>query len=255
MTQVHLNLPTVLAIVAVVGAASFAAGQAVSPDSSSSSVSPVAASPAEAPMEMSDPPMQTAESDDMLPPGHPPTSGPGAMAAANLPAGHPSIGSLDPMGASGTVPDEPAAAQTPLEWRAPPRWQLVPNASRFRLATYRIPRAPGDPDDAEFSITQAGGSVEANAERWVGQFDAAGRSTAKRSTRRVGTLDVTVVEAQGTYSGGMAKDASSGSGYALLGAIVSTPGMPHFFKLTGPAKSVLAARTEFDQMIASLVMH
>jgi hypothetical protein len=68
-------------------------------------------------------------------------------------------------------------------------------------------------------------------------------------------LDVTVVEAQGTYSGGMAKDASSGSGYALLGAIVSTPGMPHFFKLTGPARSVLAARTEFDQMIANLVMH
>jgi hypothetical protein len=252
MTQVHLNLPTVLAIVAVVGAAAFAAGQAVSPDSSSSSVSPVAASPAEAPMEMNDPSMQTATSDDLLPPGHPPTSGPGAVAATDLPAGHPSIGALDPMGAQGAAPDEPAAAQTPLEWHAPPRWQLVPNASKFRLATYRIPHAPSDPDDAELSITQAGGSVEANAQRWVGQFDAASQKTAKRSMRKVGTLDVTVVEAQGTYSGGMAKDASSGSGYALLGAIVSTPGMPHFFKLTGPAKTVLAARPEFDQMIGSL---
>jgi hypothetical protein len=153
------------------------------------------------------------------------------------------------------TPDMPSAAETPLDWHAPPRWQLVPNASRFRLATYRIPHAAGDPDDAELSVTQAGGSVEANAERWIGQFDAAGQKTAKRTPRRVGSLDVTVIEAQGTYSGGMVKDAASGSGYALLGAIVSTPGMPHFFKLTGPAKTVQAARSEFDQMIGGLELH
>jgi hypothetical protein len=87
----------------------------------------------------------------------------------------------------------------------------------------------------------------------MGQFDAVGQKSAKRSTRRVGPLEVTVIEAQGAYSGGMVKDASSGSGYALLGAIVSTPGMPHFFKLTGPARTVMAARAEFDQLIGSLV--
>jgi hypothetical protein len=252
MTNVHLNLPTVLAIVAVVAAAAFAAGQAVSPDSSSSKPV-VAAGPAEAPMEMNEAPMQTAESDDLLPPGHPPTSGPGAAAAGDLPAGHPPINSMDPGSAPMAAPDLPAEATSPLEWHAPARWQLVPNASRFRLATYRIPRAPADPDDAELSVTQAGGSIDANAQRWMGQFDAVGQKSAKRSTRRVGPLEVTVIEAQGAYSGGMVKDASSGSGYALLGAIVSTPGMPHFFKLTGPARTVMAARAEFDQLIGSLV--
>lgn len=42
-------------------------------------------------------------------------------------------------------------------------------------------------------------------------------------------------------------------GSALLGAIVSTPDMPQFFKLTGPAKTVLTARGELEAMIGSLV--
>jgi len=123
----------------------------------------------------------------------------------------------------------------------------------MRLATYTVPRAPGDAIDAELSITRAGGSVDANADRWIGQFDAAGQQAAKKTSRKVGTLDVLVVEVQGTYSGGMGRDSTPQAGWALLGAIASTPDMPHFFKLTGPAKSVLAARKEFDALIGSLV--
>ena len=41
-------------------------------------------------------------------------------------------------------------------------------------------------------------------------------------------------------------------GWALLGAIVETAGMPHFFKMTGPAKSVKAARTELEGMIDTI---
>lgn len=122
----------------------------------------------------------------------------------------------------------------------------------MRLATYRVPRADGDKDDAELSVTQAGGSVDANVERWIGQFDAEGQKTAKRTTRKVGSLDVTIVEVQGTYSGGMGKAPAAGEKWALLGAIVGTPGMPHFFKLTGPAKTVLAARGELDALVSSV---
>jgi hypothetical protein len=165
-----------------------------------------------------------------------------------LPIGHPP---LDPMDPAGSPLPPSVAPQSSLEYKAPARWVLVPNASTMRLATYRIPRAPGDTEDAELSITQAGGSVEANADRWVGQFDAAGQRTAKRSTRNVGALTVTTVEVQGKFEGGMGKDA--GTGWALLGAIIATPGTPHFFKLTGPAKTVLAARAEFEAMMATLV--
>jgi hypothetical protein len=218
MTDIRVGLPTLLIIVAVVGAGAFAAGRSWSPpETSAPPAAPVAAMP-------------LSDDDDMLPPGHPPT------------------------GALGDLPDPSEVPESSLTFSAPARWQLVPNASTMRLATYRVPRAPGDSEDAELSITQAGGSVDANAERWIGQFDPAARKTAKRATRKVGQLEVTTVEVHGTYSPGMGGDASSGEGRALLGAIVDTPGMPHFFKLTGPVKTVQAARAEFEAMIASVAL-
>ena len=221
----RLSLPTVGILVAIVGAGAFAAGRATSPESTAS-FSP----PPPSPVAM---PMDTNEGTEQLPPGHPP------------------LDSIDQAGSPTALGVSPAP-QTSLEWHAPARWQLVPNASTMRLATYRVPRAPGDTDDAELSITQAGGSVAANADRWLGQFDAASRRGATRTVRNVGTLEVTSVWVQGTFSAGMGMDSSSKPGWALLGAIVATPDAPHFFKLTGPVKSVAAARAEFDAMIASL---
>jgi hypothetical protein len=124
----------------------------------------------------------------------------------------------------------------------------------MRLATYKIPRVQGDPADPELSIVAAGGSVEANADRWVGQFDAEGQKTAKRSTRKVGALDVTIVDVQGTFSGGMGPAAGPSADWALLGAIVPAADTLYFFKLTGPAKSVAAARAEFDAFANHLAL-
>jgi len=241
MKDIRLGIPTLVLLLSVVGAASFAAGRAVSTES--------APPPAPAPASLAPAPAEPdTEDPNDLPPGHPPTSD---MNGADLPAGHPPIGSMnEPFAAA----DPTAPEQGSLQFTAPPRWQLVPNASSMRLATYRVPRAAGDAADPELSITQAGGSVDANAERWIGQFGPAGQSSAKRTTRKVGPLEVVVVEVQGTYSGAMGEAGAAQSAWALLGAIVSTPGMPHFFKLTGPAKSVLAARGEFDAMIGTLVV-
>jgi hypothetical protein len=251
MNAVRLTHPTVLVLVAVVAAGAFAAGRSVSVDSTSS-FSPSAPSPAAMPTETADLPMDTAANDEPLPPGHPPTMGAGVGAMGALPPGHPPVDSMDPTGGPMAALDVPPAAPSPLEWLVPGRWQVAANTSPFRLATYRIPRAAGDPEDAELSVTRAGGSVDANAQRWIGQFDAAGQKAAKRTTRKVGAVEVTTIEVQGNYSGGMGKDPSPRSGWALLGAIVSTPDMPQFFKLTGPAKSVSAAHAEFDAMIGSL---
>ncbi|MDP9150388.1 MAG: hypothetical protein M3O36_10675 [Myxococcota bacterium] len=246
MNRIRLSLPTVIALVAIVGAGAFAAGQSMSGDPTR----PVAAArPAATEAdEETEPP---GENENALPPGHPLTGGAGT--AGPLPLGHPPVEPMDQARAQMQManPDPDGAAPGRLEWQLPARWQTVANASPFRLATCRVPRAPGDDTDAELSITQAGGSVEANAERWIGQFDPAGQKTAKRSTRRVGALDVAIVEVQGTYSGGMTKDAPGGAGWALLGAIAATPGSPYFFKLTGPAKTVLASRREFDQLVSS----
>jgi len=77
----------------------------------------------------------------------------------------------------------------------------------------------------------------------------------KRAKQKVGDLDVTVVEIHGTFSGsGMpgAAPAAPKPSFALFGAIVETQGSLTFFKLTGPEKTMAAAKPGFDKLVASL---
>ena len=179
-----------------------------------------------------------------LPPGHPPI---GAGASGGMAA----------MGGSGTpgsggmpqANDDPAT----LTWKVPATWKVLPNPSAMRLATYRVPRAAGDTDDADVSVTRAGGTADANIERWLTQFDGRGKDTRAEST--VNGLKVTIVDVSGTYLGsGMTPGAAPAShaGWSLLAAIVEGPGVLYFVKVTGPAASVHAARPAFNALLASV---
>lgn len=186
----------------------------------------------------------------------PPRVAQGAPPAATeaLPPGHPPVEQAPP----GSAFVGPGDVTTSLAWKAPARWQSAPNPSSMRLATYKIPRAQGDSEDPELAISQAGGSIDANVDRWISQFGPEAAKTAKRTTRKVGDLDVTVVEVSGTFAAGGMGMPSAAPGprqdWALLGAIVATPSMPHFFKMTGPTKSVQAARAEMDELLGSLTV-
>jgi hypothetical protein len=102
--------------------------------------------------------------------------------------------------------------------------------------------------------------VEPNLTRWLGQFTQPDGSDtaqkAKRSQRKLGGMNVVTVDATGTYSGGMgmpgAAPAAPQPDSQLLGAIVSGPKGPVFFKLTGPRESVERARPGFDALLHSL---
>jgi len=147
-----------------------------------------------------------------------------------------------------------AAAAGDITWSAPPAWKVAPNPSQLRKATYKIPKADGDPEDAELSVSQAGGGVDANIQRWSGQFQ--GAPKLKVSHREVAGLSVTLVEGHGTFNGGGAMmggaPSSPKSNWALLGAIVDSVDPPYFFKLTGPEKTVTGARADFDSFVEAL---
>jgi hypothetical protein len=239
MKDVRVSFSTLLIVSAIVGAGAFAAGRSTGGQATSSTIT-MAADPRANDLHPQDPHEQglpgAPQDDEPLPPGHPPFDPNGAMPGAG-----------------------PAAdtSEPSLEWKVPARWKVVPNPSTMRIATYRVPHAASDSVDAEVSVTQAGGSVEANADRWVGQFDAEGQKHAKRTTKKIAGFDVTIVEVEGTYAGGMAMGSSGGAppeaaNTALLGAIVGTPGMPYFFKMTGPARSVHDARADLDSLLASM---
>ncbi|MBN9167123.1 MAG: hypothetical protein BGO98_46400 [Myxococcales bacterium 68-20] len=240
MNEGRFSLTTLLAVAIIVGAGAFAAGRGTN-------TAPAAQT-------------TITEARSMTPPDHGGEGTPaghthaGGLASPrhDLPPGHPPIDPSAPV--MGSALDTAAAQETSLSWTTPARWESMPNPSSMRLATYRVPRAAGDAADADVSVSQAGGAVDANIDRWIGQFEGDAAKNAKRTTRKVAGLDVAIVEVEGTYSGGMGMGKNDGPAkdWGLLGAIVATPGMPHFFKITGPARTVRAARPELDALLSTL---
>jgi hypothetical protein len=143
-----------------------------------------------------------------------------------------------------------------VRWVMPASWKA--EAERpMRLATYTV--APGAECGVYYFGQGQGGSVEANLDRWIGQFLQAdgkpSKSAAKVARRTVHGLPVNTVDVSGAYTGMGGPTAQPGpavSGYRLLGAIVEAPQGSIFFKFVGPAKTIAQNQAAFDKMIASL---
>jgi hypothetical protein len=145
-----------------------------------------------------------------------------------------------------------------LKWTPPPGWKSSGTTS-MRAATYPVAPVQGDHDASECAVyffgAGQGGSVQANLERWGGQFKAPGGkpSTPKVAKINVHGLPVTTIDVSGEYSGmgGPTGTAPVASGYRLLGAIIESPGGNVFIKFTGPAKTMAANHAKFQQLLDS----
>ena len=133
-----------------------------------------------------------------------------------------------------------------LHWTAPAPWKSE-GARPMRAATYKV-------DDAECAVyffgQGQGGSVEANIDRWKGQFNP---PNAKVTKVAIHSLPVTRIDAAGAYSGmgGPMAQAPTQPNYRLLGAIVEGPTGNIFIKFTGPVKTVTANQAKFEALLAS----
>jgi hypothetical protein len=145
-----------------------------------------------------------------------------------------------------------------VTWVDPPGWARSGASNSMRVASYRVPRATGDSDDGELAVfrfgAQQGGSIEANVERWTRQFADTKPEDIKEADRTANGLDQHTVEIRsGTFASGMPGGPTEAKPrYGLLGAIVTTPDGNYFFKLTGPEKTVQAARGQFYQLLDSV---
>jgi hypothetical protein len=173
---------------------------------------------------------------------------PAVHAASPLPAPAPSAAPATPPGAARTGG---------LTWTDPPAWPREAPRSSMRVATYRVPRAEGDTDDAELAVFYFGpggaGGIDANVQRWTKQFKDVDAASVKRSDRTISGLAHHVVEVErGTYESGMpGVSPVPREGYGMIAVIVEAPTGPYFFKLTGPAKTVAAARETLLQVLES----
>lgn len=147
-----------------------------------------------------------------------------------------------------------------LSWAEPKGWES--QAKPMRAANYVVPGA-GGAEAGEMAVYYfgpgQGGSVEANVQRWIGQFRAPdggpADKLAERSQTTVNGIEVTLLDLTGTYlfkPFPMARQATPKPGYRMLAAIAQGADAPVFFKLTAPEKTAAEAEAEFRRIIQSL---
>ena len=155
------------------------------------------------------------------------------------------------------TPAQASGRQTlgPLSAVAPAGWVAQPPSSSMRVAQYGLPGPAGEATLGIFFFGPGqGGGVEANIERWYGQFEQEdGQPAGRRWTRQVEDIAITGVDISGTFSGGMGMgEATPQAGYRMLGAIAVHRSGAVFFKMTGPAQTVEQWAVSFDEFLDSL---
>lgn len=148
-----------------------------------------------------------------------------------------------------------------LEFEAPSTWITETPSSSMRLAQYRLPHVEGDPEDGELAVFYfggGGGSVQANVDRWIGQFsnpDGSAVTNPRVSQRETNGIPLTLVDVRGTYhqaQGPMMAQSTAKENYRMLAAVAEGPGGPTFFKLTGPQPTVDHFQESFDSFLGTL---
>ena len=144
-----------------------------------------------------------------------------------------------------------------LAYDVPKDWKAVEASSSMRLAQWSY-GAKSEVVVFYFGSGQ-GGSVEANLDRWYGQFEqpdgGSTRERAKVAKSKAGDLAITRVDVGGTYRAPVrpgAAEQHNEPGYRMLAAVVEGPSGPWFVRFLGPAKEVESGSASFDSFLLSL---
>lgn len=160
---------------------------------------------------------------------------------------------------SETKPLMIAVAGDKLTFEATGDWKSITPKSRILEKEIEVPKVGDDEAAGRLTMMGAGGSIDANIQRWEGQFSQSDGSAAEAKTKKmtVDGMDVTMVDISGTFSQTMGGPFSGGKkvenpDYRMLAAIIETAGEGNYFvKLVGPAATVNANEAEFEKMIKS----
>ena len=149
-----------------------------------------------------------------------------------------------------------------LSLDAPAGWKRVQPKSGIVETEFSIP-SEGDLPPGRMTVMGAGGSVQANVDRWYGQFaqpdGGATKDKATTKTVKLAGCTVTLVDVSGTYKDMPGGPFAGGKtierpDYRMLAAIVETPDAgSHFIKFYGPAATVAREADGFRKMVEGLV--
>lgn len=135
----------------------------------------------------------------------------------------------------------------------PAGWQRKRPSSSFVAAEFSLPHAEGDDADARLTVSTAGGSVEANAARWKGQFDPLTEEKSAETVDVAG-VNVTIIDLSGDFNDARGPFAPpvQRPDFRLIGAIIPIEGQLHFVKATGPQKTMAAHADAIQDFIRSV---
>ncbi len=130
----------------------------------------------------------------------------------------------------------------------PETWKQEQPKSRLRLSQFEIPVAKEDKEPGLLTVSffgGGGGGIDANIQRWVGQFDSQGR----KATITTGTSEQGVyyfADIKGTYMKPVGppflRKTEKTPGSRMLAVFLNVEGKGNYFlKMTGPEKTVAAA--------------
>ena len=148
----------------------------------------------------------------------------------------------------------------PFSVAVPADWIEKPITSSMRSAHYQLPAPAGEAELIVYYFGEGGaGGVQANLDRWLGQFQQAdgkaSKDVAKIEKAKFAGQEATIVSVSGRYvttsmpGGGDPIDKPEQS---LIAAIVASPQGNYYFKLVGPKATVTAHAAKFRAMLGSL---
>jgi hypothetical protein len=154
------------------------------------------------------------------------------------------------------------SASGELKFKAPEGWTTEKPTSSMRVAQYKLTKADGDKEDASLVLyyfgANAGGSTQANIDRWIGQMQqpdgSDSKSKAKTETMQVNGLKVSTVDVTGLYTAEMAPGSGTfhnDADYRLRAAVIETPKGNYFVKLAGPVKTIARWDKEYNDYLKS----
>lgn len=149
-----------------------------------------------------------------------------------------------------------------LSLKVPKEWESQPVSGSMRLGQFALPGPGGDGELVMFRFPGGAGGVDANIERWKGQFSPPeGQSiddVASVTSLTVGDLKITLLDVHGISQGGMGNTPPTppqGEEHRMLAAIVEGKGDPYFLKAIGPKATmdlwVPGFKAMVDQLTAS----
>ncbi|HEV3418328.1 MAG TPA: hypothetical protein VG056_16000 [Pirellulales bacterium] len=155
-------------------------------------------------------------------------------------------------------------AEGKILFTAPDGWVRKTPRVRIIEHEFAVPASKGDMEDGRVTVMGAGGTVEANLDRWIAQFSQADGSETKNQVpeadrkKTISGLEVQMVDLAGTFrdmprpfdpNGG----AVERQNYRMLAAVIASPKLGNYFiKFYGPRQTVSDHAEEFHKMIAGL---